>query len=81
MGHFNVPQVPLQINGLIPIWLRKQVCARGRVVHILPQIEQGNLTLCDAIVGETTVGAVGDVVGYVAVGAEATNEEMDCAGA
>jgi hypothetical protein len=43
--HPGSPQVPLQANGLVPVWLKKHVQARDRLVCILPQKGQGNLAL------------------------------------
>ncbi|CAG8740318.1 11710_t:CDS:2, partial [Acaulospora colombiana] len=65
---------PLQVNGLAPVWLRRQVWARGRLVHILPQEVQGNLFLCDVDVGKVATG-VG--VGPTAEGVGCPNDWLE----
>jgi hypothetical protein len=77
---FTTPQAPLQTNGLAPIWLLKQVSARGRLVHNLSQKVQGNFALEEEIDVRAIVGRVAGATVGGEVGADMGNEAVGCAG-
>jgi hypothetical protein len=54
------------------MWLKEQVSARGRLVNVLPQIEQANLVPRVLIAVESMFGAAisGYLLGVIGVGDE-----------
>jgi hypothetical protein len=76
--HPDSPQVPLQTNGLVPVWLQKHVQARGRLVCILPQKGQGNLALWEVLVTGTVNGVVADAIVETVVEVGIEDRMLDC---
>jgi hypothetical protein len=65
------------MNGLVPMWLKKHVKARGRLVHNLPQERQGSLALWEVLVA-TTVWVSDDVVVEAVIFVDTEDEAFDC---